>query len=397
VIRIKLEQKPAISVDATDGKLTLNGYDPYLVQTEFEVIQSGAVLERVVSALNLNEKWAKRYGSPTLKTGEAVSLLRGRLDLRPIRNTSYLEIRVTDEDSQEAADLANAVTSAYIQIRNDRRKATSWEGLDDMRNHISEQETRIAAQEKVVDDLREKLGIPASAGFGDSPSLMSAENLRKLELLRIETKAQYAKEVTLWQNLTNLPRAQLEQVLPTAATDTLLSSLLEQRSFAEQKLVQLKKDYGPGHPEYLKTTELIEDLNTKITKRVDGILVGLGERAKSLKQSLTQIERDVESAIAADISLSSKTRPYFDAKHKLEELQRFSQLLTMKYASENIEAALPKSRLVEILDEARPPVRAISPNRSKASAMILLGLVLMASGLLLLKGRTMPAAIAEPA
>ena len=394
--RIKLDQKPAISVDATDGKLTLNGYDPYFMQTEFEIIQSDAVLEKAVAALNLNGKWGKKYGSQTLKTGDAVSLVRGRLDLRPIRNTSYLEIRVTDEDAQEAADLANAVASAYGELRNGQRQAGKQDELDILRKRMSEREEKVAAQQKVVDDLREKLGIPASVALGDAPVLMTAETLRKLESLRIENQAQYSKESRLWQALTNLSRSQLEQVLPTAASDTLLTSLLEQRSLAEQKLVQLKTDYGPGHPELVKTTELIKDLNSKITQRVDGIMLGLTQRVESLQKGLAHLEREVDSAKAEDIAIFARSRPYFDARQRLGELQRFNQVLAMKYATETIEAALPKSRVVEVFDQARAPLHAVSPNRPKASAMIVLGVALIGAGLLLCRSRTVPAAVALP-
>jgi uncharacterized protein involved in exopolysaccharide biosynthesis len=53
--RIKLE------LDA--GDIMGNGqgmpYDPYFIQTEFEVMQSQIVLGKVVEALNLNAEWGK--------------------------------------------------------------------------------------------------------------------------------------------------------------------------------------------------------------------------------------------------------------------------------------------------------------------------------------------------
>ena len=114
---------------------------------------------------------------------------------------------------------------------------------------MAEQEGKIKAAQTNVDNLRESLGVPDSVAFGEGPQmLMTAETLRKLEGLRIETKAQFVKELTLIQGLTNLPPEKLQQVLPTTTADTILSSLLEQRSFAEQKLVQLKNDFGPKHP-----------------------------------------------------------------------------------------------------------------------------------------------------
>ena len=64
-------------------------------------------------------------------------------------------------------------------------------------------------------------------------------------------------------------------------------------------------------------------------------------------------EQDKSSAVA-------QTRPYFEAKHKLEDLQRFKQILEMKQATENTESLLPKTTMVEIMDDARPATNASS-------------------------------------
>src|SRR5205085_7399462 len=124
----------------------------------------------------------------------------------------------------------------------------------------------------------------------DTPTvLLTAETLRKLESLRIENKAEYIKEKTLFDGLTNLPRERLEEVLPTATSDTRLKSLLEQRSDAEQKLVELKRSYGPADPKLKKANEQLADLNGKISDRVHGIMLGLNARVQSAKEGLDQI------------------------------------------------------------------------------------------------------------
>src|ERR1041384_8883539 len=98
---------------------------------------------------------------------------------------------------------------------------------------------------------------------------------------------------------------------------------------AEQKLAQLKKDYGVNHAEYEKTAELAKDLEQKISTRTDGIMLEMNERVRSLKEGLDQVSNEVEVAKGADISGAAKMRPYFEAKNKLDELQRFNMALTM--------------------------------------------------------------------
>jgi len=372
-IKVEREQTDIPFADMRNG----GQYDPYFIQTEFETIQSERVLSNVVAdpTLNLKAAWGKKYsdGNP-LTTSQAITILKGKIDLRPVRNTSYIEIYVSSEKPQEAADLANAIARAYKSYRTEVRKTLSNGGLLALKEQMAEQEGKIKAAQTNVDNLRESLGVPDSVAFGEGPQmLMTAETLRKLEGLRIETKAQFVKELTLIQGLTNLPPEKLQQVLPTTTADTILSSLLEQRSFAEQKLVQLKNDFGPKHPEYAKTTELVDDLNTKINTRVEGIMLGLSERVRSLKEGLDQIVAEVDLAKTNDISTASKVRPYFEAKHQLDELQRFSQLLTMKYATENIDSSLPKTTMVEIMDDARPGDRPVKPNKA---LNIVLGIVI---------------------
>jgi len=344
-------------------------YDPYFIQTEFETIQSEKVLSNVASdpALDLKNDWGKRYGDGRpLSTAEVVGILKnkGKVSVSPVRNTLYMEISVLSERPKEAAELANAIAKAYKEYRHDQRKTLNSGGIIALKEQIGDQEKKISDQQKIVTDLRESLKVPDSVAYGEQPApLVTADTFRRLEGLRIENKTDYVKQKTVYDDLKALAFEQLEQVLPTTASDTILSSLLEQRSFAEQKLVQLKKDYGPQHPEFSKTTELIDDLNKKIKARVDGIMISLTQKVESSKKALDQIITEVEEAKAKDIEAVTKYRPYYEAKAKLEELKRFNQVLQMKLATENIENSLPKSTMVEIMDEAKPAGRPAKPNK----------------------------------
>lgn len=105
--RIKLEPKASQGTNAAI-------YDPYFVQTEFEVMQSQVVLEPVILKLNLNVEWGKKYfNGETIKTMEAMEILKGRLSLAPVRGTKLMAITVYSDDRNEAARIANAVAEAY--------------------------------------------------------------------------------------------------------------------------------------------------------------------------------------------------------------------------------------------------------------------------------------------
>ena len=114
--RIKVEREGS-DIPELGSLPTATSYDPYFIQTEFEVIQSEVILDRVIERMNLNEEWGKRYaGGVPLKTHETRRILRNQINLRPVRNTSLIEIEVYSEKPQEAADLANAIAEAFADL-----------------------------------------------------------------------------------------------------------------------------------------------------------------------------------------------------------------------------------------------------------------------------------------
>ena len=276
------------------------GYDPYFIQTEFELLQSEMVLGRVIDNFDLNTEWGKKYANgDRLKTAETIALLKARMDLRPVRNTSLVEIRVSSEKPDEAARIANAIAEAYRAHRYEQRTELSKGGIRALEERFAEQEAKVKKAQQQVDVLRTELNVNDVPTSADSPAqYMSSDTLRKLESLRIESKAEYARQEALLERLKSLdvqlgPEG-LAQAIPTASPDAVLNGLMEQLGTVEQRLVGLKKDFGPEHAEVLKCQAMAEDLHSKIKTRVDGIMLGLDARVLSLSNGLVRLNKEVE-------------------------------------------------------------------------------------------------------
>jgi capsular exopolysaccharide synthesis family protein len=358
------------------------GYDPYFIQTEFELIQSEVILGKVIEDLDLNKEWGRKYaGGDRLKTTETMQMLKSKLDLRPVRNTSLIEIRVFSEKPDEAATIANKVAEVYTKHRQDQRKQLSQGGIKALEERFQAQEEKARIAQTNVDRLRKELNIADAMAAGDAPSpLMTADTLRKLEGMRIENHEQFILQQTLLNQLKEVQKESglegLAQVIPTATGDTLLSTLLEQQVTADQRLVAVEKEYGPEHAEVLKCKASVDDLRNKITNRVDGVMKALDAKVTAVKRSLDDLETEVGKAKTNDILTAAQSRPYFDAKRDLDEVLHFRQILDMKIASEQIDVALPKTMMVEIVDTAKPGTHPVRPNKPLNIALgIIIGLV----------------------
>ncbi len=81
------------------------------VRTELE---SEAVLGQVVTNLNLNEIFGRKFRvEGVFKTWESVSQLRRQLEVSPVPAVNQVEIRVYDDESIPAAKMANGIAEAF--------------------------------------------------------------------------------------------------------------------------------------------------------------------------------------------------------------------------------------------------------------------------------------------
>lgn len=153
VVRIALEPDSATA--------TPHEYDPYFIQIEFEFIQSEVVLGKVVEGLNLNEEWGRKYaGGNKLKTVETIDLLKRRMNLRPIRGTTLIEIRVTSNNPDEAAKIANAIAKTYHNYRVELWQQMTLNGIKFWEENLQKEEQDIKVSQVNLEQMRKQLNLP---------------------------------------------------------------------------------------------------------------------------------------------------------------------------------------------------------------------------------------------
>ncbi len=89
--------------------------DYTFIKTEMEFISSEVLLQKVVAGMNLNVVWGKKYfDSQTLKSWESLELLKNRMTVKVVPDTTLIGIEVYGDDPEDAAALANATANAYV-------------------------------------------------------------------------------------------------------------------------------------------------------------------------------------------------------------------------------------------------------------------------------------------
>ena len=373
--RIKVEND-VTDIPGMTGIQTSGTYDPYFIQTTFEIMQSQLVLSNVIATLNLNTKWGNKYfNNETLKTTETMEILKQRMQLAPVKNTKLISITVYSDDKQEAADLANAIAEAYKNYRFESRRQLTENGLKTLEEQFQEQDLEIKTNQDYVEQLRQQLHITDQASASAPTPTLNDEQLKFINQRQIENEQLYKGRLVELQELKSIQetnKSKLCDVLPQMVQDGALNDLLSKLHESQQKWVTLTNDYALTNFVVTRVQSLMDELNREIDDRVVGIMAGLESQVNSKKAELDALTDSVNAAKLKDQEEAKKNQPYYDQKRYLEQKQRMHELLYSKLEMEKVDLDLPKNSMVQLTDTAEPGKAPVKPNKT---VNIVLGLV----------------------
>ena len=293
--RIKVES------DAPTANGQPPAYDPYFIQTTFEIMQSQLVLSNVVARLNLNVEWGKKYfNGQTLKTTETMEILKPRMQLAPIKNTKLIAITVYSDDKHEAAQIANAIAESYRDYRQATRAALAAKGLQVLEDNCFAQERLIEKSQAEVEALQKKFGI------------LDDVQVQVIGAITADTGGTSQQKSDLLARLRSLSKEERRNVLPVVVADPDLSDLLGKLHVAEQNFAAKTNEYALTSIEVWQVKSLLDNLNHQIDDRVAGIMAGLEAQLAASKMNsdnLAASGSEIKAQPGKPTVLGGKTEP----------------------------------------------------------------------------------------
>jgi uncharacterized protein involved in exopolysaccharide biosynthesis len=194
-------QMDATQRDAVGDAWGPDVYDPFFIESEFQVIQSQIILDQVIVSLHLVVKWNKEYvGGLPLSISKTREQLKQRLSLRADQKKELIDISFTDKDPVEAAQIVNAIAQAYHDFRIVEYRREVIQGLAILEDANRKEEADIKAGQEDLAQMRKKLNFtdpePAAAVLASNyPAYVQAEQdltnaerileLRKTKMIEI--------------------------------------------------------------------------------------------------------------------------------------------------------------------------------------------------------------------
>ncbi|MEM1154588.1 MAG: polysaccharide biosynthesis tyrosine autokinase [Pseudomonadota bacterium] len=374
--------------------------------TEYEILKSRSLAERVVRKLKLYEHpdfipeqkeledpWYKIDFSSLLPLSEKeppvqlteaeqreqliqviTTLVSEGISVTPVEFSFIIYLGFESTNPRLAAEIVNTVAAEFIEENLETRlsgtvQASSWlnERMEELRENL-----RISEVE--LQEFREREGlvsVEGVTGLGGSELQLLSKRLDDARKSRIE--AQNIKEDV--QGMRN-PSTEELMTVPAVLQHPLISQLSKEQASAGRKAAELAKRYGPKHPNMIAAQSDLAAASEELANEVRKVVSGINREFDIAQRNEQQLQATWE---ASKTELQEFNRKEFELQELQREVDTNRELYDifftrMKSVSETGGFEKPHARIV---DKALVPTKPVRPNkRMNVMLALILGLVL---------------------
>ena len=383
-----------------------NGQSPWIENfwnlefypTQYELLQSRGLAERVVKKLDLMEDpgfnpvaRAKRDGTAATTAeddeatlGRLANQVKGGLAVDPVRNTQLVRLSFRSGSPDFAARAANAFAESFIDMGVEDRFASAGKAstflssqTEALKQEISDKEAQLQAFSRRSDIVVLTPGSNVVVGRFETlnASLMEAK------------KNRISKEST-YHELMSAPAETLADSLAPGVVASLRTQQIEREREYDTKL----KTFKPEWPEMVTLKAQIEKGKQDLERVVREMVAKARSNSYTEYQASLRQEQSLQNELDATqkeaISQSSAAVQYTNLKVEIDSRRALLNELLKQQSESEVSARLQDTREsnIRIIDHALVPDGPFSPSlRKDLTYGLLLGLLLGIGGALLIE------------
>ncbi len=356
-------------------------------ETQYQIIQSRAVSQRVVDKLGLADDPAflgvDQVKDPVLRQklmseSDPVARLQGMITVQPVKDSRIVTVSVDDTNPARAQRLANAISDAYVEENLDRkvdttRAAGTWlaDQLDGLKTKLDQSELKLFDFKRANDILTASIEDKQSI---ESQRLLAFNDaLNQVRIKRARAEADQAALDDAKKRFAAGDKTALE-TLPAIAKDPTVIGLREQLLSLEEERSALAQRYLDQHPKLAEVDAKILDAEAALQGEVRR-LVRVKERDYAeIVDTQHQLERLIGEAKRDTFDLNKHEIEYDKLKRDEDNDQRLYDIVLKRLKDTDL-LGLLRTNNASILDRALVPNSPIKPNRKVVMILaVVLGL-----------------------
>ena len=327
---------------------------PGYLATQVDIISSQNVALKVVDGLKLtdNSSVKQQFLEETKGEGDIrhwlANLLLKKLDVKPSRESSVIELEFSGTDPRFAAIVANAFAQAYIHTNLELKVEPARQTTAFYDEQVKQLRESLEKAQTALSEYQQKKGLVASDERIDVETARLAELSSQLVSAQAQTYDSTSRQ------------SQSQNALAEVEMNPLIQGLKHDLASGEAKLSELAQKVGKNHPQYKQAQAEVDSMRAKLESEMKVATRSVGTTARVAQTR----EGDIRASLAAQKARVLSLKQHRDEAAVLirdvENAQRLYDAALQRYGQTRLEAQNNQTDIA-VLNPAVPPVEASSP------------------------------------
>ena len=386
-VRLQIDRNVAKVVEG--GNIApVEGWDIEFMRTQYELLKSRAMAERVVSALRLEDDadfFKPRQFSivsavramlapgpaPDSKgpkksalQSAAAGIVSGTLVVRPVSGSRLVDVSYSDPDPPRAQRIAMAYAQAFIASNLDKRFEANTYAKTFLEDQLKQLKLLLEDSSKALMIFAEKEQIVAVT----EKSSIAETNLASANAVLNTLVSERIKNEQLWRQVASADAINMPQLL----SNTTIAGLRDKRNLLVTEYQEKLETYKPSYPAMVQIKNKIAEIDRQLAVEVRTIKDSLKAAYENSRSQEAELQKQVETMKAEVLDLQKRSIQYNILKREVDTNRSLYEGLLQRYKEVDVASGVGANN-VFIIERAQVPGAPSSPQMSRA---LLLSLVL---------------------
>ena len=382
-LTLEIDDDNPASFSLGSGLLNASGNNKDFYQTQFEILKSRSLTDKVIEDLKLTEpEDVKKQASSKSQLTKLLEDIRewlGKTDdsidtsnknvpyadvilknfsVTPVKNSAIVTLSYVDKDPKQAQAIVNSYAKNYIQLNLERRKNSSANSDSFLKKELADAKSKLEiSEQKLIDFAKRESIIQLSA---DSKS---ADSLESQTVISLNIALAEAEKDRIAAN------ARLEQAQYMGASKLLEDPTIQQLKNQSAKLQSDYQEklqiYKPEYPLMLQLQSQINEINLQIQNASNKVTNTVSKALKAEADAAKQRESELRNKLAKQqsnlLAYRDKSIDYNLLQRDVETNRKIYEALFERSKEFEISSGLGKNN-VSIVDSALVPNKPFKPN-----------------------------------
>lgn len=391
-VMIQSNDAKVVSIEQVYG---LDGGNTEFYQTQFEILRSRALAEKIIEKFNLRHhaEYAPEKQEPLLgfslkdlipeglisESGETsediihdgvVEALRSKVSIEPVRKSQIVRISFESKDQLLAAAVPNALADFYIESDLDARMQMTRKAADWLTGRLDGLRLNLEQSEEALQGYRDRSGLIDIQGVEAS----AAKQLDELTGRIFEARRLRASAENIYNQVQRLSGSSIDKLesVPAILSHPLIQTLKESENDIERKLSELGRRYGPKHPNMIATQSEFKAAKANTHKQIRRIISGIKKEYDVARANERAVERELENSKNEARGINKKEYKLRILERDVDSNRQLYDMFLTRFKETNVSDDM-QSTIARIVD---PSVVSYIAHKPKKKLIVGIALVL---------------------